>query len=77
MFDYTMFDYTNTVLIRVDYNKGEYIVIAEQFDGTQSVVANELSWASVKSHLADAREQGLNAKASSRAMLAVRKEMMQ
>ncbi len=71
-----MFNYENTVLVRVDFNKGEYVVLAEQFDGTQSAIANELSWTAVKPHLADAREHGLSVKASNRAMSAVRKEMM-
>lgn len=71
-----MFNYENTVLVRVDFNKGEYVVLAEQFDGSQTTIANEHAWADVKPHLADARDNGLSIKASNRAMLAVRKEMV-
>lgn len=72
-----MFDHTDTTVVLVDFDKGNFVVQAEQLDGKKLTVAAEPRWDDVKKHLADARDvHGIPVRASNRAMNAVKKQVM-
>lgn len=72
-----MFDHRDTTVVLVDFDKGMFVVQAEQLDGKKLTVATESRWDSVKKHLADARDaHDIPVRASNRAMNAVKKQVM-
>lgn len=72
-----MFNHSDTTVVLVDFDKGVFVVKAEQLDGKTVVVATEARWSEVKKHLSDARDvHGIPVRASNRAMNAVKKQVM-
>lgn len=72
-----MFDHTDTTVVLVDYDKGRFVVEAEQLSGKRIVVATETSWECVKKHLADARVvHYIPARCSNRAKAIVKKQII-
>lgn len=73
-----MFDHTDTTVVLVDYDKGRFVVEAEQLSGKRIVVSTETRWDDVKKHLADARDvHGIPVRCSNCAMSAIKKQVMQ
>ena len=72
-------DHKNTILIQIDWNKGFFIVHAEQLDGSKALVVQTPRWTDVKTNEDVARcrdELNIPIRATQRAMAAVKKQVM-
>jgi len=70
-------DYKDTTVVKVDFDKGFFNVVAEQIDGDSVVLLSTRSWAEVKKILAVARDENdVPVRATPRAMNAVKKLMV-
>ena len=72
-------DHQNTILVAVDFANGNFTAHAEQLDGSKVLLVASRSWADIKSNADVARcrdELNIPIRASSRAMSAIRKQVM-
>lgn len=67
-----MFDYTDTMLVKVDFNR-RFILTAEQLDGSNVVIATVATWTEVKQVLQGAHDAGANVRATPEAQRAVKR----
>lgn len=72
-------DHNNTILIAVDFANGKFTAHAEQLDGSKVLLVSTRSWSDIKTNADVARcrdELNIPIRASSRAMNAIRKQVM-
>lgn len=68
-----MFDFTDTMLVKVDYNR-KFIVTAEQLDGSKVVIAEVATWTEVKKQLEPAHAAQISVRATAEAQRAVKRQ---
>lgn len=68
-----MFDYTNTMLVKVDWNK-TFVLTAEQIDGSFVEIARISNWTEVKKVLQGAHDANVSVRATPAAQRAVKKQ---
>ena len=68
-----MFDFKDTMVVKVDYNK-QFIVTADQIDGSVATVATVAKWSQVKEILVGAHELNVPVRATPEAQRAVKRQ---